>query len=231
MKVGILGTGDVGRALGKGFIALGHTVKMGARDARNQKALTWAREAGPNASAGTFGDAAAFGDVVVLATLGVANESTIDCQSRMPAGHLRVHMFYCGWIGANACAAAVGVIPCSCSVVCPAIISPSGSLDADEITKQTHVQGKAGGTCRCRDAPSVIEDSSGSVSKLTKPRRPCQCRGDRLRKPRAVADSREAFGRCAPSVLTGGRLRPPGHRQSVGSGELQPTVAGRFASS
>jgi predicted dinucleotide-binding enzyme len=77
MNVGILGTGDVGRALGRGFIALGHAVKMGARDARSEKALAWAREAGANGSAGTFGDAAAFGDLIVLATLGVANESAI----------------------------------------------------------------------------------------------------------------------------------------------------------
>ena len=77
MNVGILGTGDVGRALGRGFIALGHTVKMGARDARNDKALAWAREMGANASVGTFADAASFGEVLVLATLGVANESAI----------------------------------------------------------------------------------------------------------------------------------------------------------
>jgi predicted dinucleotide-binding enzyme len=77
MNVGILGTGDVGKALGRGFITLGHAVKMGARDARNEKALTWAREMGANASAGSFGDAASFGEVVVLATLGVANESAV----------------------------------------------------------------------------------------------------------------------------------------------------------
>ena len=77
MHIGILGTGDVGRALGKGFVALGHDVRMGARDAKNEKALAWAREMGPKASAGTFADAAAFGEVVVLATLGVANESAI----------------------------------------------------------------------------------------------------------------------------------------------------------
>jgi predicted dinucleotide-binding enzyme len=77
MNVGILGTGDVGRALGRGFIALGHTVNMGARDARNEKALAWAREMGANASVGTFADAASFGEVLVLATLGVANESAI----------------------------------------------------------------------------------------------------------------------------------------------------------
>jgi predicted dinucleotide-binding enzyme len=77
MNIGILGTGDVGRALGKGFITLGHAVKIGARDAGNEKALAWAREMGARASAGTFADAAAFGEIIVLATLGVANESAI----------------------------------------------------------------------------------------------------------------------------------------------------------
>jgi predicted dinucleotide-binding enzyme len=52
-------------------------VKLGARDSRNEKALAWARELGGKASAGTFGEAASFGEVVVLATLGVANEGAI----------------------------------------------------------------------------------------------------------------------------------------------------------
>ncbi|HEU4520762.1 MAG TPA: NADPH-dependent F420 reductase [Thermoanaerobaculia bacterium] len=77
MKIGVLGTGDVGRALGKAFVALGHEVKMGSRSASNEKALAWAKEMGPKASAGTFADAAAFGDVIVLATLGIANESVL----------------------------------------------------------------------------------------------------------------------------------------------------------
>jgi predicted dinucleotide-binding enzyme len=77
MKVGILGTGDVGKALGRGFIALGHDVKMGARDAGNPKAAAWAKEAGPKASAGTFAEAARFGDIVVLATLGTATEEVL----------------------------------------------------------------------------------------------------------------------------------------------------------
>jgi predicted dinucleotide-binding enzyme len=75
MNVGILGTGDVGKALGRGFVTLGHAVKMGARDGR--KAVGWAKEAGALASAGTFADAASFGELVVLATLGVANESAL----------------------------------------------------------------------------------------------------------------------------------------------------------
>ena len=77
MRVGILGTGDVGKALGNGFVTLGHDVKMGSREAKNEKALGWARELGGKASVGTFADAASFGDIVVLATLGVANQSAL----------------------------------------------------------------------------------------------------------------------------------------------------------
>jgi predicted dinucleotide-binding enzyme len=77
MKVGILGTGDVGKALATGFLALGHEVKMGARDSGNPKAVAFAQEAGPKASAGTFAEASAFGEVVVLATLGMAAESVL----------------------------------------------------------------------------------------------------------------------------------------------------------
>lgn len=77
MQVGILGTGDVGQALGTAFVTLGHDVRMGAREAGNAKATAWAQARGPQASAGTFADAAAFGELVVLATLGVANESAL----------------------------------------------------------------------------------------------------------------------------------------------------------
>jgi 8-hydroxy-5-deazaflavin:NADPH oxidoreductase len=77
MKIGVLGTGDVGKALGKGFVALGHEVKMGSRSATNEKALAGAKEMGAKASAGTFADAAVFGEIVVLATLGVANEEVL----------------------------------------------------------------------------------------------------------------------------------------------------------
>jgi predicted dinucleotide-binding enzyme len=77
MRIGILGTGDVGRALGRGFITAGHEVMMGSREANNNKAMGWAREMGPKAATGTFADAAAFGGVVVLATLGAANDSVL----------------------------------------------------------------------------------------------------------------------------------------------------------
>jgi 8-hydroxy-5-deazaflavin:NADPH oxidoreductase len=77
MKIGVLGTGDVGKALGSGFVALGHEVKMGSRSATSEKALAWAKEMGAKASTGTFADAASFGEVVVVATLGVASEAAL----------------------------------------------------------------------------------------------------------------------------------------------------------
>jgi 8-hydroxy-5-deazaflavin:NADPH oxidoreductase len=78
MRIGILGTGDVGRALGKGFLALGHEVKLGARHAGNEKAIAWAKEAGGKATAGTFAEAAGFGEWVVVATLGMAVEEALQ---------------------------------------------------------------------------------------------------------------------------------------------------------
>jgi predicted dinucleotide-binding enzyme len=43
-------------------------VKLGSRDAKNPKAVEWAEKNGPHASAGTFADAASFGEVVFVCT-------------------------------------------------------------------------------------------------------------------------------------------------------------------
>ena len=77
-KIGILGTGDVGRALGKGFVGHGHKTMIGGRDANNEKALAWAKEMGANASTGTFADTAKFGDLLVLATSWTGTENAIQ---------------------------------------------------------------------------------------------------------------------------------------------------------
>jgi len=70
VRVGVLGTGDVGRRLASKLVALGHEVKMGSRTAKNAKAVEWTKANGPKASAGTFADAAKFGDVVFNCTAG-----------------------------------------------------------------------------------------------------------------------------------------------------------------
>lgn len=77
MKVAVLGTGDVGKALARGFLALGHEVMMGSREANNEKLLAWVKEAGTRASGGSFADAAKFGELIILATLGQANEAAL----------------------------------------------------------------------------------------------------------------------------------------------------------
>lgn len=79
MKIGILGTGDVGRTLANGFLATGHQVMMGSREAANEKALAWVKEAGAGsgASTGAFVDAAKFADVVVLAVAWAGAENAL----------------------------------------------------------------------------------------------------------------------------------------------------------
>jgi hypothetical protein len=60
----------VGSALAGGLAALGHEVKMGARESGNAKAKAWASGAGKGASSGDFAEAAAFGEIVFSCTLG-----------------------------------------------------------------------------------------------------------------------------------------------------------------
>lgn len=73
MKVGVLGTGVVGQALGSKLVSLGHDVVMGSRQAGNEKAVAWAAAAGGTSGEGTFATAAAFGDMVVNATAGAVS--------------------------------------------------------------------------------------------------------------------------------------------------------------
>ena len=69
MKIGILGSGVVAKALGGGFLAHGHEVMLGTRD--RVKLEGWlAQHAG--SAAGTFADAARFGELLVLAVKGTA---------------------------------------------------------------------------------------------------------------------------------------------------------------
>src|SRR5262245_9870371 len=72
MKIGVLGTGMVGSAIATRLAETGHDVRMGARQADNEKAKAWSASAGSRGSHGTFADAAAFGEIVFSATRGDA---------------------------------------------------------------------------------------------------------------------------------------------------------------
>jgi len=73
MRIGVLGTGMVGPAIATKLVSLGHDVRMGSREAGNEKAVAWAAEAGEGASEGNFADAASHGELVVNCTAGVAS--------------------------------------------------------------------------------------------------------------------------------------------------------------
>ncbi len=70
MKIGVLGTGMVGRTIGTKLVQLGHDVRMGSRTADNPKALEWVRSTGGGTTCGTFADAAAHGEIVFNCTSG-----------------------------------------------------------------------------------------------------------------------------------------------------------------
>jgi predicted dinucleotide-binding enzyme len=65
LKIGIVGSGRIGATLGEIWIKAGHEVMFSSLDLEHDKAL--AAKLGPNARAGTSREAAAFGDVILVA--------------------------------------------------------------------------------------------------------------------------------------------------------------------
>jgi predicted dinucleotide-binding enzyme len=76
MNVGIIGSGQVAQALARGFAALGHQVTLGSRTP--EKLTDFVGELGGGASAGTFAQAAEFGELGVLATLWSGTEHALE---------------------------------------------------------------------------------------------------------------------------------------------------------
>ncbi len=86
MKIGILGTGIVGKTLGAKLARLGHDVRMGSRAAGGESAREWARITGSKSSEGTFADAAAHGEIVFNCTSGMASLEALNAAG---AKHLQ----------------------------------------------------------------------------------------------------------------------------------------------
>ena len=86
MKIAVLGTGSVGKTIASKLIEKGHEVIMGSRSAGNEKAASWAKEAGSKASEGSFADAAAQGEIVFLAVKGV---NAVDALKSAGAANLK----------------------------------------------------------------------------------------------------------------------------------------------
>jgi len=65
MKIGIIGTGEIGGALARHWAAAGHQLLISSR--HPEQLQTLAKQLGPNVTVGTPREAAAFGEVVMLA--------------------------------------------------------------------------------------------------------------------------------------------------------------------
>ncbi len=74
MKIGVIGSGDVGQVLASGFLKHGHEVTIGTRDPARLAA--WAT-ANPQGRIGGFADAARFGELVVLAVRGAVADQVV----------------------------------------------------------------------------------------------------------------------------------------------------------
>jgi len=77
MKIAIIGAGNVGGTLGRGWAKKGHDVFFGVRDPRDDKARRLVESTGGKARAGTVAEAASFGEAVVLATPWQATEAAV----------------------------------------------------------------------------------------------------------------------------------------------------------
>ncbi len=77
MRIGVLGTGTVGRTIATKLVELGHDVTMGSRTPDNQQAAEWVAGTGEHAAQGTFAEAAAFAEMAFNCTAGVASLEAI----------------------------------------------------------------------------------------------------------------------------------------------------------
>lgn len=76
MKVGIIGSGIVGRVLAKAFLTEGNEVMLGTRNISKDEVVKWQKE-NPKGKTGSFEITAKFGELLVLATGGSVTEAAI----------------------------------------------------------------------------------------------------------------------------------------------------------
>jgi len=81
MKVGIIGSGNVGRVLATGFLSEGHQVMLGTRNTSKEDVVKWKNE-NKNGLLGSFQETAQFGEVIVLAVSGLVTEDAINLAGK-----------------------------------------------------------------------------------------------------------------------------------------------------
>ena len=76
MKIGILGSGAVGRTLGTAFLKEGYDVMLGTRHPEKEDLIKWTND-NPGGNVGLFDETADFGDLLILATSGSITEDVV----------------------------------------------------------------------------------------------------------------------------------------------------------
>ena len=81
MKVGIIGSGNVGRVLATGFLKEGHEIMLGTRNISKEEVIKWKNE-NKDGLLGSFQETAQFGEVIVLAVSGLVTEDAINLAGK-----------------------------------------------------------------------------------------------------------------------------------------------------
>ena len=81
MKIGMLGSGNVGQVLAHAFIQEGHQLMLGTRNPQKPELVKWKKE-NQDADLGTFAQAAKFGELIVLAVEGNVAEKAIELAGK-----------------------------------------------------------------------------------------------------------------------------------------------------
>jgi predicted dinucleotide-binding enzyme len=104
MKIGALGSGDVAKVLGGGFLKHGHDVMMGTRE--QAKLADWAAQ-NPKGRVGGFAEAAEFAELVVLEVKGAV---AADALRAAGESNLTGKTVAINWVTLSSCS--LENIPC-----------------------------------------------------------------------------------------------------------------------
>ena len=81
MNIGVLGSGTVGQTLAAGFLKHGHRAMIGTREISGEGLKKWQAD-NPGGAVGTFEQAAKFGELIVLCSLGRAAAQVLELAGK-----------------------------------------------------------------------------------------------------------------------------------------------------
>ncbi len=88
MKIGILGSGNIGGTLGQKWAQAGHELVFGVRDVNSPKLETLMGRIQGNARASSVAEASDFGEVVIISTPWSAVPSMVETHGKLLAGKI-----------------------------------------------------------------------------------------------------------------------------------------------